>query len=290
MTPAAAWGEPKPCLKGEVAYVGGAIACPTCKTAADDYQYDPAHGDEVNGHIRKALNDDLESAKWLMAYFSSPKHKDYAEAKKWFGRALSIGANAADLRLSDGYDEPYLSTAIVDTVPAIIYVVSSCLNVDNAWRPRCFSQKIIAHAKDTNGETAKNNEEGETLDTSNYCYTIKSLGETIFYLGNKNFKKNSIAIDSLFYYQGTTEYYFVFESSGHDSTYIRRDYFKNGLYIGSDQAESVMHKVRPPHKLLNPKELADLKQKIAASTFRCQTFDLRPYPAKGYDGKTNISR
>ncbi|MDR2946145.1 MAG: hypothetical protein LBV79_05310 [Candidatus Adiutrix sp.] len=275
MVPTMAWGEAVPCLKGEVTYEGGAIACPACKDLATNYQLNPRFSDEVNEHMKKALVDDLESAKWLMAYFSDPAHKDYAEAKKWFGRALGIGANAADLRLPGGYDEPYMTTAYLKTDHGTVVVSSSCYDVDENWQPRCFYQYVSFFRTeiDVRRDTWSNG----------------------LWLGNKDFKENLVAINSTkIYFQDEDNYLIVLQSTGRDSNFSREDYIKNSFrYIGSNVKKEnagvqifYPYRGKAGHKDITAEDLQrleDLKKKATS----CFAFDINLYPAKGYSGTSS---
>lgn len=205
----AALAEPGICRPGEVTFVGGALACPTCQDAAADYQPDPKYSDEVNGQMKKALADDLEAAKWLMAYFSDPAHKDYAEAKKWFGRALGIGAPGKELRLPDGYDEPYLSVAVFEFKGGMIKMVSSCVKVDSEWQPRCYAQTLYY------------------IDATRKIKTDLSIF-------NLDYQKHNVLATSITAYIANGSHYVVlnFEDLVKKRA-VRQDYLKDGGYIGS---------------------------------------------------------
>lgn len=201
--------EIKPCRKGEVQYEGGAIVCPLCKDAGADYKSDPKYSAEVNEHMKKALNDELDSAKWLTAYFSQPAHKDYAEAKKWFGRALGIGADGKDLKLPGGYDEPYMTLTSLKLDGAKLQIITSCAGVGKNWKPQCYLQVFNFQ------------QEGQT--------TIEKV--TII---NRNYDKHDSLISRIKSFNLNGVSYMALETKNMTKNQLERvDYLKGGRYLGS---------------------------------------------------------
>lgn len=300
---AVAEAELKPCRPGKVTYEGGAIACPACKDAATDFQPDPQYSDEVNGHMRKAMADDLESAKWLMAYFSDPGHKDYIEAKKWFGRALGIGALGADLKLSGGYDEPFLVTAVSRIFPLMsVRVISSCDQVNAQWQPLCYSQQVSFFITDESG----NRKSSTQLSRRDFIR-----------IANPQFREHHIVLSSLKLYEWNQETLMVLVSKNAiDVASGRYDYFLlqnpsssddptidaqaqvarlKPVYLGSNQIDTKLYsfyaQASTPDEendkgVMRSKNcqftLRPQQQKIIDTIMRqgdCTILDVKPYPA-----------
>jgi len=267
----------KVCRPRQVIYEGGAIACPKCAEAAVGFVSDPKYSDIVNEHMRKALGDDLDSAKWLMAYFSDPAHKNYAEAKKWFGRALGIGADAAELRLPDGYDEPYLNAAEFSNSYMSISIASSCIGLDKAWNPQCYSQAVESFTKRKEG-----------------ARDVLATGQIRFSTLNHNFEQETIFYDFVEIYQHDKSTVVVFNAvSAVNKAYIRKDYFRNDgepefTYLGSSREDpqiemfSGMSGQRmSEYKQINDQDYGAVNGLMKDAAATCDRFELSVYPVAG---------
>ncbi|MDR1044171.1 MAG: hypothetical protein LBP33_03510 [Candidatus Adiutrix sp.] len=282
--PGLAVAESGLCRKGEVVFEGGAIACPACQDLGRDYQPNPKYGPQVNGHMKKALNNDLKSAKWLMAYFSNPAHKNYAEAKKWFGRALGLGAAGRDLPLPGGYDEPYLVTAYLQCGPVRHQIISSCFDVDRNWRPRCYSFMLSsAQLKNPQAKLWRDK------------YIPHRLQMT-----DVNFRENKFSIDQAVCRRDGDRFLLTVTSHSAAPGYERNDYFSDGAYIGSDLQNPGLVFLDEKHPngygrspggdylALDSEMLFKLHDRAGLNDADCQTFEIGAYPAApiigGYQG------